>query len=202
MRNRERKGRRAVAFAALGLLLPALLAGCVPQAGSESGAAGAASGSESEAEEHFAASLSMTPQEYPRVDGSTLTIAFSEAAASAVMKLPIEEARLYVLHNKTHPAYTNLIDGKADLIFVTPPSEDEAAYAAENGVELELIPMLNDAFVFLVNEANPVDGLSRDALRDIYAGAITNWREVGGSDAAIVAYQRPENSGSQTAMLD
>lgn len=30
---------------------------------------------------------------------------------------------------------------------------------------------------------------------------ITNWREVEGEDAKVVAYQRPENSGSQTGML-
>ena len=45
-----------------------------------------------------------------------------------------------------------------------------------------------------------VMGLSVDQLRDIYSGAITNWQDVGGPDEAITAYQRPENSGSQTGM--
>ena len=31
---------------------------------------------------------------------------------------------------------------------------------------------------------------------------ITNWKEVGGDNKAIVAYQRQPNSGSQTGMLD
>ena len=39
--------------------------------------------------------LHFTPEEYPRVDGSTLTIP-SEAVAAAVMGLPIEEARQYI----------------------------------------------------------------------------------------------------------
>ena len=30
---------------------------------------------------------------------------------------------------------------------------------------------------------------------------ITNWRQVGGGDKKILPFQRPENSGSQTAML-
>ena len=45
------------------------------------------------------------------------------------MGMSPEEARQYIVHNKTHEAYVNLIDGKADIIFVTSPSEEELAYA-------------------------------------------------------------------------
>ncbi|MDR3295621.1 MAG: substrate-binding domain-containing protein [Clostridiales Family XIII bacterium] len=150
----------------------------------------------------FDASLYLAPEDYPRVDGSTLTIPFSEALAAAVMRLPLEEARLYVLHNKTHLAYTNLVDGRADIIFVTPPSAEELAYAAEKGVELDVIPVLRDAFVFFVNAKNPADGLRLDEIVRIYAGEIKNWNEVGGEDKEILPYQRGENSGSQTGMLE
>ena len=149
-----------------------------------------------------AASLTMKPEAYPRVDGSTVTIPLSEAVASAVLHLPLEEARQYVPHNKTHQAYLNLVDGTADIIFVTSPSEEELAYAAEKGVELTVTPVVSEGFVFLVNKANPVDSLTLEQIRDIYAGRITNWQEVGGSDEPIIAFQRPENSGSQTGMLD
>ena len=49
-----------------------------------------------------------------------------------------------------------------------------------------------------MNEDNPVQSLTRQQLRDIYAGKITNWKDVGGEDADIVAFQRREDSGSQT----
>ena len=62
--------------------------------------------------------------------------------------------------------------------------------------------MVSEGFVFLVNKANPVDSLTVEQIRDIYAGRVTNWQEVGGSDEPIMAFQRPENSGSQTGMLD
>ena len=58
----------------------------------------------------------------------------------------------------------------------------------------------HDALVFVVNEDNPVDSLTTDQIRDIYAGKITNWKEVGGNDAPIVAFQRNENAGSQALM--
>lgn len=147
------------------------------------------------------ASLHFTPEEYPRVDGSTLTIPFSEAVGAAVMDLPIAEARQYILHNTTHNAYVNLIEGRADIIFVTPPSEEELAYAESQGVKLEVIPMLRDGFIFFVNESNPVEGVDFQDIVDIYSGKITNWKELGGEDKDIIAYQREENSGSQTGML-
>ena len=41
-----------------------------------------------------------------------------------------------------------------------------------------------------------------EQIQAIYAGEITNWNQVGGKDEAIIAYQRPVNSGSQTGMLN
>jgi phosphate transport system substrate-binding protein len=193
-----------LAFALVCVLALAVGCGGNKSAG-ESDATGAAGfntdtpGADTPGEE---ASLSLSPMEYPRVDGSTLTIPFSEAVAAAVMHLPLDEARLYVMHNKTHQAYLNLIDGAADIIFVTPPSEDELAYAKEKGVVLNVIPMLRDGFVFFVNEKNPVSDLSSEEIVGIYSDKIKNWSELGGDDAEILAYQRPENSGSQTGMIE
>ena len=104
-------------------------------------------------------------------------------------------------YRNTRGAYQAIADGTADLVFCASPSEKQLAYAAERGVELELVPIGLEAFVFLVNEKNPVDGLTQDQLRDIYAGAITNWVEVGGADRLIAPLQRNEGSGSQSRFL-
>jgi len=141
-------------------------------------------------------------ENYPKVDGSTVTIPLSEAIASKLTGLSLDEIRPYILHNKTHPAYVNLIDKKADIIFVTSPSEEELQLAEEKGVALEVIPIVSEAFVFLTHNDNPVKNLTLEEIRNIYAGNITNWSEVDGPDAPIVAYQRPLNSGSQTGFLD
>ena len=52
--------------------------------------------------------------------------------------------------------------------------------------------------MFIVNEDNPVQSLTRQQLKDIYAGTITNWKDVGGKDQEIIAFQRRADSGSQT----
>ncbi|MBM7560807.1 PstS family phosphate ABC transporter substrate-binding protein [Fusibacter tunisiensis] len=141
-------------------------------------------------------------ESYVKVDGSTVTIPLSEMLAAAITGESLETVRPHILHNKTHNAYVNLIDGKADLIFVTSPSEEELAYAKEQDVSLVITPIVSEAFVFLTHTDNPVDNLSFEELQKIYTGEITNWSEVGGPNLKIAAYQRPVNSGSQTGFLD
>ena len=143
-----------------------------------------------------------TMKTYPKVDGSTVTIPLSEAVAATLTRSTLEAVRPYILHNKTHQAYLNLIDNKVDLIFVTGPSEEELALAKAAGIEFEVVPIVSEAFVFLTHKDNPVKGLTMQNIQDIYTGKVTNWGEVGGTDEAIIPYQRPVNSGSQTGFLD
>lgn len=103
--------------------------------------------------------------------------------------------------SNTRGAYKAVADGTADIIFCAKPSAEQLAYAEEKGAELELVPIGCEAFVFLVNKNNPVDGLTSEQVRKIYSGEITRWSEVGGDSALIDALQRNEGSGSQTSML-
>jgi phosphate transport system substrate-binding protein len=104
-------------------------------------------------------------------------------------------------HQGTHQAWVNLIEGRADFILVArQASDDELALAKRRKVELDAQAIARDAFVFLINEKNPVRKLTLAQIRGIYAGKLKKWREVGGNDAPIQAYQRTRNSGSQDMM--
>lgn len=177
------------------LLIACILAGCAKPASGDAP-------KEEESDQNGGISLHLDVKDYPKVDGSTATIPLSEAFGAAVMGLPLEESRQYIIHNTTHNAYLNLIDGKADIIFVTSPSEEELAYADQGGVKMEVVPIVSEGFVFLTSRDNPVKSLSLEQIREIYSGKITNWKDVGGEDKKIIAYQRQPNSGSQTGMLD
>ena len=139
-------------------------------------------------------------ENYPRIDGSTATIPLAEAFKANFTGTDITDVE--VVHNKTHEAYVNLINGDTDLILVTYPSEEEQELAKENNVELEIVPIVKEAFVFFVNKENTVEDLTLKQIQEIYSGKITNWKELGGKDTQIIAYQRPENSGSQSGMLE
>jgi hypothetical protein len=54
--------------------------------------------------------------------------------------------------------------------------------------------------VFLINKNNPVQNLTTEQIKGIYSGKITNWKQVGGDDAPINAFQRNSDSGSQIRM--
>lgn len=101
----------------------------------------------------------------------------------------------------TGGAFKAIVNGTADIIFCASPSQKQLDYALQNGVELVQVPIGFEAFVFLVNDSNPVQSLSVEEVRDIYSGKIKTWSEVGGDSSPVSAITRPEGSGSQTAML-
>lgn len=53
------------------------------------------------------------------------------------------------------------------------------------GRHFDLHAFAREAFVFIVNVDNPVNSLTEQQVRDIFSGAITNWRTVGGNDQEI-----------------
>lgn len=142
----------------------------------------------------------MTKEEYPKVDGATAMRPMSVEIAKSVLNMTHEEADNFIVHNTTARAYQNLIDGVADLIFVSEPSDDILNTAKQKGVEFEMVGIGRDGFVFIVNEQNKVSNLTIKQIQDIYTGKIINWSEVGGENEEILAYQREQNSGSQNLM--
>lgn len=137
----------------------------------------------------------------PIIDGATALYPIYAAFAQAAYPekdYPVYEGE--VMSNRTGQAYANVIDGTADIIFVLGPSALQLNQAEAAGKELKLTPIGKEAFVFFVNDKNPVMSLTEEDIKNIYSGQITDWSEVGGKEEPIRAFQRPENSGSQTAL--
>ena len=131
-----------------------------------------------------------------RVDASLATQPLTDAYEQG-----LDNFNIKLDYTNTDPAYTKLINNETDLIIVTEPSAEEKQRAADKGVELEVTKVVNEGFVFYTNKKNNVTDLTLDQIRKIYTGEITNWKQLGGDDANIIAYQRPVNSGSQTGIL-
>ena len=103
-------------------------------------------------------------------------------------------------YKNTVRGYKAIVDGETDILFCAAPSAEQKQYAAEQGVELVYVPVGLEGFVFFVNEQNPVENLTVQQVRDIYAGSITNWADVGGKNRIINPVTRLAGSGSQSAM--
>jgi len=103
-------------------------------------------------------------------------------------------------YKNTVRGYKAIVDGTTDILFCAAPSAEQKKYADEKGVELIYVPVGLEAFVFFVNENNPVDSLTAEQVRGIYSGKYTNWSQVGGPNRIINPVSRLQGSGSQSAM--
>lgn len=150
------------------------------------------------------ASLRFTESDdLPRLDGATALYPIYSAFCQAVYPPSVADGSLSdtIDCSTTASAYRRIVDGICDVVFVGGPSETQEAYAQENGVELVYTPIGREAFVFFVHPDNPVDSLTLEQVRGIYSGEITDWAQLGAEGfGKILAYQRDEGSGSQTAL--
>ena len=70
---------------------------------------------------------------------------------------------------------------------------------SEEDLGLNPIVVAHDGIAVIVHEDNPVEGLTTHQLRQIFAGEITNWSQVGGEDRSIILINRDEASGTREA---
>ena len=178
----------------------ALLSACntVP-ASSHSGAAPSQPDSEapvSSAASEVPAQPILSVDEFPITDGSTACIPLIAQIMADTTGLDLETARSAVTTNTTAQAWRNLglygnnYGDSVKLIIAYEAPESVKEELKADGDPLEQKAIGRDALVFIVNEDNPVQSLTLQQLKDIYAGTITNWKDVGGKDQEIIAFQR------------
>ena len=141
-----------------------------------------------------------TKDSFPVIDGSTSCVPLGKAIAAVLLPNENETDDLIDFH-KTTQSFRNLTSGACELIISGQPEASVFEEMEAAGFEYRIKPFATDALIFVVNTENPVDNLTTQQIRDIYSGKITNWKEVGGSDAPIAAFQRNPGAGSQALML-
>ncbi len=133
----------------------------------------------------------------PQIDSSTARIPITDALYQLLTdKYKLDGPK--PVCSKTHGAWLNLADRKADILFTVAPTAEEMQYFQQKGVRIEVKVYGYDGLVFLGNQDNYVSDLTSDQICGIYTGAITNWSSFeDGDDAPIDAYVRDAQSGSQ-----
>ncbi|MDD3894088.1 MAG: phosphate ABC transporter substrate-binding protein [Syntrophomonadaceae bacterium] len=127
------------------------------------------------------------------IAGSTSVQPFSDVLAEEFMaKYP--GTQINVQGGGSSQGITAVVSGTADIGAVSRELKDEEK--AENLKEYNLAL---DGIAIAVNPANQVSDLTLEQLKNIYLGNITNWSEVGGSDAVITLVNREEGSGTRGA---
>mgnify|MGYP001180885833 CR=1 FL=1 len=102
------------------------------------------------------------------------------------------------VYSSNAQAFKELISGEREIIFSSGwPTNEHVDEAKEAGVDLTVTEIGKDAVVFLVGASNPIDGLTKQQLNNIYSGKTTKWKTLGWEEGGtIVAYQRPNTSES------
>jgi phosphate transport system substrate-binding protein len=90
-----------------------------------------------------------------------------------------------------------LIDGTTDIAQASRKIKTKEIDQAEaHGIDVNEIQVATDALSVVVHPDNLVSELTIAQLSAIYTGQITNWKDVGGNNAPIVALSRDTNSGT------
>lgn len=141
----------------------------------------------------------LTVEEFPPLDGSTACIPLMAQMLADTTGMDLEEARSSITVSTTAYAWENfgLYDTTTRMLVVYEAPDYVKEELQDANVQLEQKPIGVDALVFIVNDDNPVQALSQQQLRDIYAGKITNWKDVGGNDAEVVLIGREAASGTR-----
>ena len=141
-----------------------------------------------------------TRENFPKLDGSTSMVPLGQGIASVLLGESREDAAGLIAFNRTTQSFRNLCEGYSDLVIAAEPKEDVFREMAEAKFPYLMEQIAKEALVFVVNENNPVTSLTSDQVRQIYTGEITNWKQVGGEDLPIAAFQRNPTAGSQVMM--
>ena len=137
----------------------------------------------------------------PRVDGAAAVFPVYSAFVNATYPNTVRLRDDVFEYRNTVDGYRALALKESDIFFGAKPSEEQIKFAADNGTEFEYTKIGKEAFVFFIHKDNPIDGLTTEEIKKIYSGEITNWKDVGGRNEEIVAFQRNEGSGSQSMLI-
>lgn len=130
------------------------------------------------------------------VDGSTTVGPIAKAFREYYLRRN-PQVNIAVSESGSGNGAKGLINGVCDVATMSRfMKQSEFRAAVEKGVFPVAHVVAIDGIAIVVHPANPIADLSVAQVRDIYAGKIRNWRELGGPDRRIVKISRDTNSGT------
>ena len=175
--------KKILAFALSAVMALALLAGCGNQTDNNS----SSSDNGGDASDTPAASVSGTVS----TDGSTSMEKVIGALSESYMAANKD---VTVNYNPTGSGagITAVQEGTCDIGLSSRALKDE-----EKAAGLKETVLAYDGIAIIVHPDNPVSDLSIEQIAKLYTGEITNWKDVGGSDAEVVLIGREAASGTR-----
>jgi phosphate transport system substrate-binding protein len=136
-------------------------------------------------------------------DGDELQGSITIAGSTSVQPLSEELAAAFMAK---HPKVTINVQGggssqgiKAAIDGIADIGASSRELKAEEAAQVQRIQICSDGIAIVAHPKNEVTTLTVEQVRKIYAGEITNWKEVGGADRRIAVITREEGSGTRGA---
>ena len=137
------------------------------------------------------------PPEAITVKGSDTMVSLGQRWAEVYMK-EHPSTTIQVTGGGSGTGIAALINGTTQVCEASRPmkAEEKDAVKQKRQADVAEIPVALDALAVYLNSQNPIQQMTMEQVARIFRGEATNWKEVGGPDAAIVLYGRENNSGT------
>jgi phosphate transport system substrate-binding protein len=131
------------------------------------------------------------------VKGSDTMVVLGQRWAEEFMKKN-PKAMIQVTGGGSGTGISALINGTTDICEASRPMKDSERkqLAEQSGAPPIETPVARDGLSVYVNDANPINELTMAQLKAIFTGKVKSWKELGGTDAAIIPYSRENSSGT------
>jgi phosphate transport system substrate-binding protein len=127
-----------------------------------------------------------------RISGGTAHIPVMKAAAERIMSSH-PDIHISIAGGGSGVGIKQVGEGLVDIgnSGRSPSDQEVSKYG------LKMFKWAIDGVGVVVNPQNPVQSLTAAQLKDVFAGTITNWQQLGGRDKGINLYTRDEASGTR-----
>lgn len=130
------------------------------------------------------------------------------ASVFTPVKAAFEKAtghNLIILQSTPGRGMVELANGKLDAAVAAVPLDSMIAGADKEGVKvdktsLQQLEVGTNKVVVFVHPTNPIDTLTKEQMKGLFTGKITNWKDVGGKDAPVLVVWG-KNSPGQNALF-
>ncbi len=119
--------------------------------------------------------------------------------SSALLPLVKESAQAY---QEKHPEVRIAVSGGGSYVGISQAmsrsvdiGDSDVIAPGNSGLKDHKVCVVG--FGVIANPGTGVTGLSRKQIRDIFAGRVKNWKDVGGRDGAVIVINRPRSSGTR-----
>ena len=130
------------------------------------------------------------------IKGSTTVLPVAQVTAEVFMDRN-PDVNISVQGGGSGVGIASLLDGTTDIADSSRKIKDkEISRAKELGIAPHEIVIAMDGIAVIVHPSNIISYLTREQIKAIYTGKVSNWAQIGGEDRKIVVVSRDTSSGT------